>query len=249
MLKDILDSLPEANGVCIILSGGLDSTIAMRLTVEKYGAPNVSALTFDYGQRQSLEIERARESTALLGVKHHVVDASFLGKIAQGFSANVDRAVQMPTIQDALGDPAPKSYVPNRNMILLSIAAAYAEVNNAQYIFCGLQSVDEYGYHDTTPSFVASINASLAHNRKNKITILAPFNRLTKLDELNILQELDGNIDLVKHTLSCYNPDEEGRACAVCPTCSERINNFIKFGKADPNPYQIYIPWETLIES
>jgi len=145
-LTDVLNSLPEGDHkVVIILSGGLDSTIAMRLAVEKYGASNVSALTFDYGQRQRIEIDHAKASTTFLGVTHKVIDVSFLGEIAQGFSANVDRSVKMPTIQEAIGDPAPKSYVPNRNMILLSIAAAYAEVQKAEFIFCGLQSVDEYG--------------------------------------------------------------------------------------------------------
>ncbi len=77
-LQETLTKLPgDSSGAVIILSGGLDSTIAMRLAVEKYGADKVAALTFDYGQRQIIEIERAKESTQLLGVKHQVVDLSF----------------------------------------------------------------------------------------------------------------------------------------------------------------------------
>ena len=128
-LSSILNLLPETSGCVVVLSGGMDSTITMRLAVEKYGAENVSALTFFYGQKQKVEIEKAIDSTEKLGVSHKVIDASFLGEISQGFSANVDKNIAMPTIQDVLGDPCPPSYVPNRNMILLSIAAAYAETN------------------------------------------------------------------------------------------------------------------------
>ena len=124
--NEALGLLPQTNGCVMILSGGMDSTIAMRLAVERYGRENVSVLTFFYGQKQKREIEMAKISTNMLGVKHKVVDASFLGEIAQGFSANTDSAITMPTIKDVLGDPRPKTYVPNRNMILMSIAAAYA---------------------------------------------------------------------------------------------------------------------------
>ena len=249
LLDDVLSSLPDGDHkIVVILSGGLDSTIATRLAVEKYGRENVSALTFDYGQRQRVEIEHAKASTALLGVYHKVLDLSLLGDLSQGFSANVDTAIEMPTIKDVLGDPTPKTYVPNRNMILLSIAAAFAETRGADLVFCGLQSVDEYGYWDTTPSFTASINAVLNQNRKIKIQVMAPFNKLTKVDELMILEKLDGDIGLASLTLSCYNPDDRGVSCGKCPTCAERINNFVKFGRPDPKGYQVDIPWQELID-
>ena len=149
-VSDVVETLPDTKGCVVILSGGMDSTIAMRLAIEKYGKDSVSALTFDYGQKQAIEIAHARGSTALLGVKHKVIDASFLGDISKGFSANVDKDIDMPTIKDVLGVARPKTYVANRNMILMSIAAAYAETQNVDTIICGLQVHDEYGYHDTT---------------------------------------------------------------------------------------------------
>ena len=102
--SEALSLLPDTKGCVVILSGGMDSTIAMRLAVEKYGKENVSALTFFYGQKQKREIEMARMSTNMLGVKHKVVDASFLGEISKGFSANVDTDMEMPTIKDALSN-------------------------------------------------------------------------------------------------------------------------------------------------
>jgi len=221
----------------------MDSTIAMKLCIEKYGADNVKALTFFYGQKQAIEIERAKESTRLLNVEHKILDLSILGEIAQGFSANVDTSIKMPNIRDVLGDPRPKTYVPNRNMILMSLTASFAEVNDIDTIIMGLQVHDEYGYHDTTQKFVDKINNVLSENRIIKIKVVAPFSRLSKTQELKLLYDIDGNFDLLNHTLTCYNPDEHGHACGKCPSCAERIQAFINVGIPDPAPYQKKINW------
>ena len=247
-LNDPLSLLPDVKGCVVILSGGMDSTIAMRLAVEKYGKENVSALTFYYGQKQKREIDMAKMSTNLLGVNHKIVDASFLGDISKGFSANIDTDMAMPTIKDVLGDPRPKTYVPNRNMILMSIAAAFAETQNVDTVICGLQVHDEYGYHDTTQRWVDKINDLLSENRIIKIKLIAPFSQLSKYDELLILQELDGNLMLTTFTMTCYNPDAQHRSCGVCPSCSERIANFAKVGHNDTVEYSKAIPWQDLIE-
>lgn len=239
---NIIQSLPDVKKVVMILSGGLDSTIAMRIAVEKYGAENVSALTFDYGQKQKYEIEKAKQSTTYLNVEHRVIDASFLYDISLGFSANVDKDIDMPTIKEVLGDPRPKTYVPNRNMILLSIAAAYAETKESEAIFCGLQATDEYSYHDTTQRFIDKLNSTLDENRILKIKIYAPFSSMSKRDELKILRELN-DTELVKYTLTCYNPNEEHESCGRCPSCAERINAFMANKMKDPIPYSIDIQW------
>lgn len=249
IVNHYLDKLPDAKGAVVILSGGMDSTIALRLCVEKYGKDNVRALTFNYGQKQLKEINNARMSTNFLGVKHKVCDLSVLGEIGQGFSANLDKNIGMPTIKDVLGDPRPKTYVPNRNMILMSIAAAYAEVESVDVIIMGLQVHDQYGYHDTTQRFVDKVNDTLSENRIIKIKILAPFANISKYDEIQLLQELDNNISLLAFTLTCYNPDEEGRSCGKCPSCSERIGAFMKAGIKDPILYSVPIPWNSSIVS
>lgn len=246
--SEALNLLPETKGCVVILSGGMDSTITMRLAVEKYGKENVSALTFFYGQKQQREIEMAKMSTNMLGVKHKVIDASFLGDISKGFSANVDTDIEMPTIKDVLGDPRPKTYVPNRNMILMSIAAAFAETQNVDTILCGLQVHDEYGYHDTTQRWVDKVNDLLSENRIIKIKLVAPFSKLSKFDELSILRELDGSLNLTLFTLTCYNPDSEGNSCGNCPSCSERIANFAKIGEKDQISYRVKLDWDHLID-
>ena len=242
-VNDALDLLPDTTGCVVILSGGMDSTIAMRLAVEKYGSENVSALTFNYGQKQVVEIEKAKASTTLLGVEHKIVDAGFLRDISQGFSANVDKDINMPTIKDVLGDPRPPTYVPNRNMILMSIAAAYAETRNVDTIITGLQSTDEYNYHDTTARWTEKVNDLLAENRIIKIKLIAPFVSLSKSEEIGVLKELDGGIDFLENTLTCYNPNSEGESCGNCPSCAERINAFMKNNLVDPVTYSKDIPW------
>lgn len=246
----VLEKLPDTDkSVVVVLSGGLDSTIATRLCVEKYGADKVAAISFDYGQRQKIELVRASESSAKLGVKHKVVDLSLLNEISMGFSANVDTSIAMPTIQDVLGQPQPKTYVPNRNMIMMSIVAAYAETQGAEYIVCGLQVNDEYSYHDTTRRWVDLMNKVLAENRTIQVKIIAPFVDMSKTEELELLQGLDGNLDLAKLTMTCYNPvyydnGATARACGHCPSCAERIQAFLNIGERDPVSYDRNdIPW------
>lgn len=245
--KDAMDLLPDTDKIAVVLSGGMDSTIAMRLCVEKYGAENVYAISFDYGQKQIKELDKAALSTQWLAVHHHVFDLSVLGEISQGFSANVDPNIPMPTIKEVLGDPTPKTYVPNRNMILMSIAASYAETKGIEYVVMGLQIHDEYGYWDTTAKFVEAMNAALRQNRKIQVQIIAPFSSLSKVDELHILKELDGNVELTYLTLTCYNPNAAGESCGRCPSCSERIANFAKAGVRDPIEYSRAIPWSEIM--
>lgn len=249
-LSSALNGLPDTEkDVVVVLSGGLDSSITARLAVEKYGASRVHALSFFYGQKQAVELQKASEVASSLNLKkHQLVDISFLGDMVRGVSANISGTeIAMPTIQDVLGDPTPPSYVPNRNSILLMITASYAEANNSDVILIGLQCHDCYGYWDTTPSFVGAMNQVLRENRKDPITICAPFLHQNKATELAILSEMDGNVGLTTNTITCYNPTLEGVSCGTCPSCAERIQNFAKAGFIDKIPYSITLPWDKLI--
>lgn len=220
----------------VVLSGGLDSTTSLRLAM-LYG--DVEAISFFYKQKQSIELELAAKTCERLGIPHKIVDISFLGDLSRGFSTNISGSdIEMPTIHDVLGDPQPVTYVPNRNMIMLSIAASYAETRGIKNIVCGFQSNDTYGYHDTTENFLEKINAVLSENRTHKINITAPFVNMTKYDEIMEVYNLDGNVDLYKTTITCYNPDENGVSCGTCPSCAERLAAFKKAGLVDPIPYK-----------
>ncbi len=248
-LEQALAALPETNdNVVSVLSGGLDSSILTYILVAKYGKKKVFALSYDYGQKQIRELTMAAATCNHLGIAHKVLDLSILGDIVKNVSANISGTdVAMPTIKDVLGDPQPKTYVPFRNMILNSLAFSFAESNKASHVFTGLQVHDEYGYWDTSQRFVDSMNAVAGQHRSHKVSLEAPFSMLSKYDEIKIAEEL-GNV-LFEFTLTCYNPDDEGKSCGKCPSCSERIANFAKAGMKDPIPYSIDIPWPKLLVS
>lgn len=248
-LKQALDLLPNTKkNVLVVLSGGMDSSILTMLLVAKYGASKVKALSYDYGQKQRLELSKAAKICQVLNVSHKILDLGILGEIAKPISANIDGTkVDMPTIKDVLGDPQPKTYVPFRNMILLSLTLAQAEASDASHVFTGLQVHDEYGYWDTTQKFVDSINNVADQNRTHKVTIMAPFSTLSKFDEIEICKQMVLT-ELLAYTLTCYNPNDRGESCGKCPSCSERIANFAKARVIDPIEYAIDIPWEKLIK-
>lgn len=224
--------------VLVVLSGGLDSTIALHLTRAEH---DVEAISFYYGQKQKVELERAKQTCDNYGIKWHLVDITFLGDMVKGVCANISGSdISVPDIKDVLGDPQPVTYVPNRNMILMSIAASLAESIGASKIVCGLQSHDQYGYWDTTSSFVESLNHVLEQNRMNKIEIVAPFVNLSKKDEIGHLVTEYGvtdSLEMLKSTLTCYDPID-GKSCGHCPSCSERLKAFSDLGLTDPIEYQ-----------
>ena len=229
--------------VLVVLSGGLDSSVATMMCVDKYGKDNVQTVTFDYNQKQKLEIEKASDLCKELEVKHTILDLSVLGTIAQPMSANISGTeVEMPNIKEVLGDPHPVTYVPFRNMILLSIAMSHAEVQGCNKVITGLQVHDEYGYWDTTQKFVDTMNVVASQNRTHSVEIEAPFSQMSKAEEIEVAIEL-GQFDLLRHTLTCYNP-QGVLSCGKCPSCAERIMNFMKVGRKDPIPYDIDIDWK-----
>lgn len=248
MLKDVLETLPQltpGKRVVSVLSGGLDSTIVTYTLVEKYGKDNVIALSFNYGQKQTIELDKAKLTCQKLGIGHHIIDISFLGKVVEKVSAlSATGNVAMPTIEDVLGEPQPPTYVPYRNLILFSIGMAFAESNDAQYVFNGLQAHDEYSYWDTTSEFTKRVNSVSELNRKNSVKVISPFVEFSKKDEIAVGKEL--NVPWID-TWTCYAGENGHGACGKCPSCSERIMNFAKAGIKDECPYEIEIPWEQLI--
>jgi 7-cyano-7-deazaguanine synthase len=229
--------------VLVVLSGGLDSSVATMLCVDQYGKDNVHALTFNYNQKQKIACLNAATFCRALEIEHTILDLSVLGEIARPMSANIsDTNIDMPNIKEVLGDPQPVTYVPFRNMILLALALSHAEVQKCNKVYTGLQVHDEYGYWDTTQKFIDSMNVVASQNRQNKIKILAPFSQLSKADEIEIAIEL-GQFDLLRHTMTCYEPIGV-LSCGKCPSCAERIMNFMKVGRKDPVPYDIEINWE-----
>lgn len=215
-----------------IVSGGMDSVTLLHYLV-KEDKRNPAVITFKYGQKHDKEVGFAKAQAALLGCKEHIV--LDLGPISTVFagSALIAGGGAIPEVIEVMGDPQPVTYVPNRNMIFLSLAAAFAESQGVSEIFYGAQRHDMYGYWDTTPQFLEQLNNVYRLNRKTPIKILAPFVDNSKMD---ILQKgMDLEVDYGQ-TWSCYEGRDE--ACGHCPTCAERLKAFQDMGITDPLPYQ-----------
>lgn len=237
---------PSVERVALSLSGGLDSTTLAYCLAKQYGGSNVYALSFYYKQKQSIELEKAKITCSKLGINHRVIDISFLGDMVGNVTSNIQGSdIQVPTIQDVLGDPQPKTYIPFRNMLFSTMLLSFAEAQDCGAIALGIQSVDLYSYWDTSAEFVSRMQSVAELNRDKFIQLFTPFVELNKIDEINIGREIGVDFG---DTLTCYNPDESGHACGVCPTCSDRIAAFAKCGIIDPIPYQITIPWDNLIK-
>ena len=216
----------------VLLSGGMDSTVLLWKTAEEAGAGELHAISFDYGQRHGRELDCARWQAAKAGVgTHRIIDVSFLAELVKEGTTLVRGGGDVPDLA-SLSDAElaqPPTYVPNRNMMLLSIAAAYAESQGVARVLYGAQAHDEYGYWDCTEEFLTRLNAALALNRKTPVVIEAPFMREKKSELVRLGVGL--GVDFA-HTWSCYRGRE--RACGTCPTCVERLKAFREAGVADP---------------
>lgn len=223
--------IKQTSDSVVIVSGGMDSVTLLHHLVKNEHL-NPALITFLYGQKHSREVECATENAALLDCKNHLIlDLAPMRAIFES-SALVSESLAIPDVESVLGDPQPPTYVPNRNMIFLALAAAYAESLGVSDVYYGAQRHDIYSYWDTTPQFLDHLNEVYRLNRKTPIQIRAPFVHFSKADILRVGLELD--VDYGK-TWSCYAGQDV--ACGKCPTCAERLAAFKAIGMVDPVPY------------
>lgn len=227
--------MESQNSAMVLISGGLDSSVLLHHVVATHEGAPVYALSFDYGQRHAKELECAAWQAERAGVcEYRVVDLTFLAELVREGTSLVEGGAQIPDLNalPAADRAQPPTYVPNRNMTLLSIAAAYAEAQNVFELYYGAQAQDEYGYWDCTADFLERINDVFALNRARPIRVHAPFTSRKKADLVALGNEL--KVDFSR-TWSCYRG--ETLSCGTCPTCVERLNAFRDAGMDDPLPY------------
>jgi len=215
----------------VLVSGGMDSAVTLALAREQ--GFDCHALSVSYGQRHSAELVAAAELAASQGAIEHktvVVDLRSIG----GSALTADIAVP-----ESAGEGIPVTYVPARNTIMLSIALGWAEVLGAREIFCGVNAVDYSGYPDCRPEFIAAFEslanlATKAGVEGHGLRVRAPLMRQSKADIVREGMRL--GVDFSR-TVSCYQADEQGRACRVCDACRLRAEGFAGAGVADPTRY------------
>ncbi len=219
----------------VLLSGGMDSSVLLYHVAREIQCPEIHALSFNYGQRHSRELACAAAQARRVGVQdHRVMDITFMGALIQQGSALINGGQDVPDLSSLTARELeqPPTYVPNRNMMLLSMAAAYAESHGMTDVYYGAQAQDEYGYWDCTRDFLSRINDVLVLNRRKPVTIHGPFINKSKAEIVAIGLKL--KVDFTQ-TWTCYRGGEH--ACGTCPTCVERLNAFNANKVADPIPY------------
>jgi 7-cyano-7-deazaguanine synthase len=216
----------------VLLSGGLDSATVLAMAHEL--GFECYALSVAYGQRHRVELEAAQNVARLLGAAEHRVMSIDLASI--GGSALTDLNIAVP---EAPTEGVPVTYVPARNTIMLSLALGWAEVLGARDIFVGVNAVDYSGYPDCRPEYIEAFTrlarlATKAGIEGAGFTIHAPLIKFTKAEIIAAGTEL--GVDYAA-TVSCYQPDERGRACGKCDACRLRRDGFRAAGIADPTRY------------
>ena len=217
----------------VLLSGGLDS--ATCLAIARSQGFECYCLSFNYGQRHCAELAAADRVVKALGAaKHRVLN---FGLAQFGGSALTDTTIAVPI--DGVQPGIPVTYVPARNTIMLSLALAWAEVLGSRDIFVGVNAVDYSGYPDCRPEYIAAFEqmanlATKAGVEGAKLHIHAPLIALAKAEIIRLGVTLGVDYGL---TVSCYQADEQGRACGVCDSCRLRAEGFAAAGVSDPTTY------------
>ncbi len=214
-----------------LLSGGLDSTTVLYYAIDQ--GYNVTAFTFDYGQRHSREIEASKLIAKKAGVEQKIfkIDLRQIGGSA------LTSSIDIPDHSD--DGNIPVTYVPSRNIIFLSIAASFAETIGSNNLFIGANAIDYSGYPDCRPEFYASMIRTLSSGTKIGIEkgfdINVPLQRMSKAEIVRLAVNLQAPIEL---TTSCYRGGK--KACGKCDSCYLRLRGFVEAGIPDRIDYEYY---------
>ena len=225
----------------VLLSGGLDSVTCLYWAKANYA--NVTAVSFNYGQRHNSELNAAKKIAVTAQVNHRIIDidlAQLGGSALTDVSLVVPDAKQTDFSDNQHNDSIPITYVPARNTIFLSYALALAEVTQSNAIVIGVNAVDYSGYPDCRPEYIEAFEnmanlATKAGVMGNHLHIATPLLHLSKAAIIKLGVSLGVDYAL---TVSCYRADSEGRACGHCDSCYLRQQGFLQAEIDDPTIYQ-----------
>lgn len=215
----------------VLLSGGLDSSTALYLA-KNQGFDEIYALTFLYGQKHDKELKSAMAIAQTAGVKEHKIVKLLLNQWDGCALTDPDMEVEDGNIERK---DIPSTYVPARNMVFLSVAASWADALNITDIFIGVSEVDYSGYVDCREEFIRAMENAInlgtvtGAEKKQYITIHAPFMHITKAEEVKLGMQL--GVDYTQ-TWTCYRGDD--KPCGTCDSCLLRAKAFAEAGIEDP---------------
>lgn len=208
----------------VVLSGGQDSATCLALAVKKHGADDVAAITFEYGQRHSLETKYAKRLAKRFGVSaHKVVKMDFYRHLTSNALMSKDAP-----IEKRKGASCPTTVVEGRNAFFLLAAAVWAKELGAVEVYTGVSEADYSGYPDCRAAFVRSQQKTIRLALEWPIRIVTPFMRMSKADEWALAEKL-GILEVIENeTLTCYN-GIPGTGCGKCPACKLRNRGYAEF--------------------
>jgi len=207
----------------LVFSGGQDSTTLLFHAKKLY--KEVIAVSFNYGQKHSLELECAKELCRKNQVEHHILDMGLLNQLAPNALTRSDLEVEKGEVAE---DEVPNTFVDGRNMIFLTFAGIFAKQREINVIMTGVSQSDFSGYPDCRDVFIKSLNTTLNLAMDYTFVLETPLMWLDKAETWNMAYEL-GVLDIIKNeTLTCYN-GIVGNGCGDCPACTLRKNGYLEF--------------------
>lgn len=219
-----------------MLSSGLDSVAALSIAQDKMDVE--LALVFDYGQRSAKrEIEYSKKVSDYFGIEHQVIELGWLASVTKTSLVDTDRDVPEMSMEKIADDADPSIcidsaknvWVPNRNGVLINIAASFAESMGLEYVIVGFNKEEGATFPDNTPEFISAIDGSLSYSTMNGVKVLAP---LIGMDKKEIVSKaIDSNAPL-EFSWSCYHGDDI--PCGTCESCMRRKRAFVEINVADP---------------
>ena len=212
----------------VVLSGGQDSTTCLYWALDKYGAANVDTVTFDYGQRHRIELECASKVAEFAGVGNTRLPIDTFAALGGDALTDAGIAVQ-EDVDDATG--LPNTFVPGRNIVFLTYAAALAYQCGIGNLVAGVAQTDYSGYPDCREGTITSLQQTLRLGMEFDVTIHTPLMHLSKKDTVDLARDL-GALPAMAFTHTCYNGTRP--PCGKCPACILRARGFAEAGIDDP---------------
>lgn len=211
----------------VVLSGGQDSTTCLYWAINEFGRENVRCISFDYGQRHVIELDAANKVAEIAAVAHEVLPINTFA--ALGGNALTDDIEIVSQVDE--NTHLPNTFVPGRNLIFLTFAAAYAYTRGIEHLVTGVAQTDYSGYPDCREGTLSSLEQTLRLGMEYNITIHTPLMNLSKAETVEMADKL-GAMDAMAYTHSCYNGEQP--PCGHCQACILRAKGFAEANRADP---------------
>ncbi|QND83851.1 7-cyano-7-deazaguanine synthase [Chromobacterium vaccinii] len=212
----------------VVLSGGQDSTTCLYWALRRFGAGNVEAVTFDYGQRHCVELDCARKIAALAGVRQTVLPIDTFAAIGGNALTDAGIAPEEGVRDD---DALPNTFVPGRNLVFLTFAAAFAYTRGARHLVTGVAQTDYSGYPDCRENTLKALEVALRLGMDSRVELHTPLMYLSKAETVTLAQQV-GALEALAWSHTCYNG--EVPPCGHCASCELRARGFAEAGMPDP---------------